>query len=49
MLVAALTGDQYVEGVSLVVHKAKDAANCDALVLLVVPPRPEPARGPPAL
>jgi tRNA nucleotidyltransferase (CCA-adding enzyme) len=35
VLVAALTGDQYVEGVSLVVHKAMDVANCDALVLLV--------------
>ncbi len=35
MLVAALRGDEYVEGVSLVVHKAMDVANCDALVLLV--------------
>jgi tRNA nucleotidyltransferase (CCA-adding enzyme) len=35
VLVAALAGDQYVEGVSLVVHKAMDVANCDALVLLV--------------
>ena len=35
VLVAALTGAEYVEGVSLVVHKAMDVANCDALVLLV--------------
>ena len=35
VLVAALTGDQYVEGVSLVVHKAMDVTNCDALALLV--------------
>jgi tRNA nucleotidyltransferase (CCA-adding enzyme) len=35
VLVAALRGDEYVEGVSLVVHKAMDVANCDALVLLV--------------
>ena len=35
VLVAALHGDQYIEGVSLVVHKALDVANCDALVLLV--------------
>ncbi len=35
VLVAALAGDEYVEGVSLVVHKAMDVANCDALVLLV--------------
>ena len=35
VLVAALSGDEYVEGVSLVVHKALDVANCDALVLLV--------------
>ncbi len=35
VLVAALSGDQYIEGVSLVVHKALDVANCDALVLLV--------------
>ncbi|MGZ4199429.1 MAG: DHH family phosphoesterase, partial [Thermoleophilia bacterium] len=35
VLVAALAGDEYVEGVSLVVHKALDVANCDALVLLV--------------
>ncbi len=35
VLVAALSGDEYVEGVSLVVHKALDVANCDALVVLV--------------
>ncbi|HMK91651.1 MAG TPA: CBS domain-containing protein, partial [Thermoleophilia bacterium] len=35
VLVVALTGDEYVEGVSLVVHKAMDVANCDAMVLLL--------------
>jgi len=35
VLVAALSGDVYVEGVSLVVHKAMDVANSDAMVLLV--------------
>jgi tRNA nucleotidyltransferase (CCA-adding enzyme) len=35
VLVAALRGAEYIEGVSLVVHKAMDVANCDALVLLV--------------
>ena len=35
VLVAAVAGEAYVEGVSLVVHKAMDVANCDALVLLV--------------
>jgi len=35
VLVVALAGDQYVEGVSLVVHKAMDVTNCDALALLV--------------
>jgi tRNA nucleotidyltransferase (CCA-adding enzyme) len=35
VLVAALAGDAYVEGVSLVVHKAMDIANCDVIVLLV--------------
>ncbi len=35
VLVAAVSGEAYVEGVSLVVHKAMDVANCDALVLLV--------------
>jgi tRNA nucleotidyltransferase (CCA-adding enzyme) len=35
VLVAAVAGEAYVEGVSLVVHKAMDVANCDGLVLLV--------------
>ena len=36
VLVAAVCAARaYVEGVSLVVHKAMDVANCDALVLLV--------------
>ena len=29
-----MRGDDYVEGVSLVVHKAMDLTNCDAFVLL---------------
>jgi len=35
VLVVALSGDEYIEGVSLVVHKAMDVANCDAMVLLL--------------
>ncbi len=35
VLVAAVRGTEYVEGVSLVVHKAIDLTNCDAFVLLV--------------
>ena len=35
VLVAAVAGDAYIEGVSLVAHKAMEVANCDALVLLV--------------
>ena len=34
VLVAAIRGAAYVEGVSLVVHKAMDMTNCDCLVLL---------------
>jgi tRNA nucleotidyltransferase (CCA-adding enzyme) len=35
VLVATTRGAEYVEGVSLVVHKAMDLTNCDAFVLLV--------------
>ena len=34
VLVAAVRGPEYVEGVSLVVHKAMDMTNCDAFVVL---------------
>jgi tRNA nucleotidyltransferase (CCA-adding enzyme) len=35
VLVSAVSGDQYVEGISLVVHKALDLTNADGFVLLV--------------